>query len=134
MEWREAQELIEEKIKIGTDRNTDESTYRVVNSIGNIRDSERYGYRSEKGFIVQIGKSNRISIPWKMLEKCFLPLSSDKEYDVNYFRRHFPLQANDHSCHVHVVGQLFVKAGIARQKKPHIWAHKLSNQPIQPTA
>jgi hypothetical protein len=116
MEWWEAQELIEEKIKIGTDLNTDKSTYRVVNSIGNIRDSQRYGYGSEKGFIVQIGKSKRISIPWKMLAKCFLPLSSDKEYDGDYFRRYFPLQATDHPCHVHVVGQLFVKAGIARQK------------------
>ena len=117
MEWSDAQELIEEKIRIGTELNTNKSTYRVVTSVGNIRDSERYGYRSEKGFIVQIGKSTRISVPWKMLEKCFIPLSSGGEYHGIYFRRYFPLQAKNHPCHVHVVGQIFVRAGIARQQR-----------------
>jgi hypothetical protein len=50
-----------------------------------------------------------------MLEKCFLPLSLNEVYDGDYFREHFPLQAVDHPCHVHVVGQIFVKAGLAKQ-------------------
>jgi len=116
MEWKEARELIEGKIIEGTDLNTDKSTHRFVTSVGDIRDSKRYQYRSEKGFVVKIGKSDHISIPWKMLEKCFSPISSGKGYDGNYFREFFCKQRKDHYCHVHVVGQVFVRAGIAKQK------------------
>lgn len=116
MKWQEAQQLIENKIEIGTDLNTNKSTHRVVNSIGDITDSERYKYHSEKGFVVKIGKSNKIKIPWKMLEKCFKPITSGNKYDGDYFRECFPLQAKDHPCYVHAVGQIFVRAGIARQE------------------
>ena len=87
MTWQQARQLIEAKIGIGTDLNTYRSTYRVVTSVGSIRNSERYGYHSENGFVVQIGKSDHINIPWKMLEKCFLPLSLGGEYDFEYFHQ-----------------------------------------------
>jgi hypothetical protein len=33
MEWQEAQQIIRQKIKIGTDLNTDKSTYRFIVSV-----------------------------------------------------------------------------------------------------
>jgi len=116
MEWQKAKKLIEEKVKENTDINTNKSTYRIVKSIGSIPDNKSYGYCSEKGFIVPIGRNVTISIPWKMLEKCFLPIASGEEYDGHYFSKNFPLQNNNHPCHVHAVGQIFVKAGIAKPK------------------
>ena len=44
---------------------------------------------------------------------CFQGLASEQCYDGAFFRSHFPQQAEDHPCQVHIVGQIFVRAGIA---------------------
>jgi hypothetical protein len=49
-----------------------------------------------------------------MLRACFEQLYTPDGYDGKYFRRAFPRQAKDHPCHVHVVGQMLVAAGVAR--------------------
>lgn len=114
MDWNQARDKIGTHVKVGTDLNTPASNYRFVKSVDSIFNSEHYGYHNERGFVVPIGRSNNIKIPWRMLEKCFLQLNSPAGYDGTFFRQHFPLQAQDHGCHVHVVGQIFVAAGIAR--------------------
>ncbi len=62
---------------------------------------------------MRIGVANHVSIPWRMLQLCFEPIADGRGYDGRFFRTHFQLQASDHSCHVHLIGQIFVRAGIA---------------------
>jgi len=114
MNWKEAQRLIKVHVKIGSDLNTQRSNYRFVEGVESPISSARYGYDNETGFVVSIGQSNKIKIPWSMLEECFHQLGSPNGYGNDLFRERFPLQHKDHPCHVHVVGQIFVVAGIAK--------------------
>jgi hypothetical protein len=114
MNWEEARDRIRASVKVGTDVNTPASTYRYVEAVDALANSTRYGYHSERCFVVRIGRSVQIRIPWSMLKECFGQLNSPNGYDGSFFRSRFPLQARDHGCHVHVVGQIFVAAGIAR--------------------
>jgi hypothetical protein len=114
MDWRAAQSKIEASVKIGTDLNTPNSTYRVVKSVDSVINSKRYGYCNERGFVVPIGKRNTVSIPWSMLHTCFVQMNRVGWYDGGFFESQFPIQAQDHPCHVHVVGQIFAAAGIVR--------------------
>jgi hypothetical protein len=113
MHWKHAQHEISTRVKIGTNVNTPRSTYRFIQSVDSAINSARYEYRGEQGFVVSIGQSSYIDIPWNMLSECFTQLAGPDGYDGKFFRRRFPLQANDHPCHVHVVGQILVAAGIA---------------------
>jgi hypothetical protein len=114
MDWQEAQNKIRTHVQTGTDVNSPNSTYRFVESVGALGDSERYGYHNERGFVVSLGKTNKIKVPWSMLRACFAQLCTPNGYDGFFFRERFPLQARDHPCHVHAIGQIFVAAGIAR--------------------
>lgn len=113
MDWFQAKSKIESLVKIGVDLNTSRSTYRFVKATDTVINSSRYGYKGEKGFVVSIGKSVDIKVPWSILKKCFSAIKSPDGYNGNFFREHFPLQAKDHGCHVHVIGQIFVNSGIA---------------------
>jgi hypothetical protein len=109
MDWNEAQGRIQTNIKVRTDVNSPDSTYRFVKSVDN-----------ERGFVVPIGRDNSIRIPWSMLEKCFNQLSCG--FNKASFEEAFPsycnLQGNAHKgCYIHVIGQMFVKAGVARCEK-----------------
>jgi len=86
MEWTEARERIRRSIRVGSDVNSPRS---------------------------RIGKSNVIRIPWQMLEKCFSAVEAGRGYDGRFFREQFPNQTKDHPCHVHVVGQILARSGIA---------------------
>ena len=112
MNWNQAQAIIKDKIRIGVDLNTKNSKYRFVDSIETEINSQRYGYSNESGYVILIGKSNKVSIPWSMLKICYFQLQSAEGYDGKFFRKHFIKQAQDHPCHVRVVGQIFVVAGI----------------------
>lgn len=116
MDWPEAKEQIEKKIQVGTDVNSERSTLRKIRTTNYACYSSRYGYNGEKGFLVQIGKKNNLRIPWSMLKNCFIALKSLEGYNGSYFRKKYPLQAKDHRCHVHVVGVIFEKSGIAYKK------------------
>ena len=115
MGWSDAKTRISSRVRVGDDLNTPDSTFREVWEIGPIRDSDSYGYHSENGFVVRIGAVNSIAIPWSMLERCFDALKTDSGYDGHFFRSLFKLQAKHHPCHVHVVGQIFVRSGLARR-------------------
>ena len=126
MDWPNAKAKIRGSVKPGTDLNTTSSTYRYVLSTDAIIQSVRYKYKNESGFIVAIGKANKISIPWGMLENCFVQLQNPQGYGGKYFRERYPLQAQDHPCHVHVIGQIFVASGIAYLDGSKY--HKLKNR------
>jgi hypothetical protein len=113
MDWDKAQMMIRESIQPGTDLNTDRSNYRYVTSTNAKVHSSRYHYQNEYGFVIAIGRASEIMIPWSMLKECFHQLASPRGYDGDSFRSRFPMQAHDHGCHVHVIGQIFVAAGVA---------------------
>jgi hypothetical protein len=114
MDWSEAESKIRTMIKVGTDLNTAKSTYRFVKAIDSVTNSERYGYHNERGCVVSIGEFNDIRITWGLLRECFSQFNSPRGYDRVSFTQRFPLQSQDHPCHIHVVGQIFVRAGVAR--------------------
>lgn len=115
MSWSQAKNRITQSIRVGKDLNTTNSSHRVVLSLRNDISSKRYRYKNEGGFQVQIGLGSSISIPFSILKSCYGAISSKNGYDGDFFRQHFHKQAADHPCHVHVVGQIFVKAGLATQ-------------------
>ncbi len=118
MYWDQARIIIEKNIKVGTDINSERSTLRKILSTNHPCYSERYGYNGEDGFLAKISnyESNNLSIPWSMLENCFEALITSEGYSGSYFRKEYPLQVKDHSCHVYIVGVIFERAGIARKK------------------
>ena len=115
MTWPQAKSQIARRIAVGTDLNTSNSSHRVVLSTRNDISSNRYGYNNESGFQIQIGSGSSISVPFSMLQSCYGALSTKTGYDGDFFRKHFPKQSADHPCHVHVIGQVFVKAALATQ-------------------
>ena len=117
MTWIQAQEKILRKIKEGTDLNSTNTTYRIVLEVRDDISSARYRYNNETGLKVQIGKKNSINIPLDMLQRCYGALSSPKNYDGKFFRKHYPLQAKNHPCHVHTVGRILVLAGLAKRNE-----------------
>lgn len=116
MTWSQAKNQIARLVKVGTDLNTASSSHRVVLSVRNDITSARYSYNNEDGFQVQIGSASSIAIPFSMLKQCYGALTASQGYDGGYFRKHFPNQAADHPCHVHVVGQILVRSGLATQR------------------
>jgi hypothetical protein len=113
MTWDEAKKSMQANLKFGQDLDTEGSDGREIVQVNKSINSRRYRYEDENGFYVSIGV-NKLNIPWSMLEKCFRHLSRPAGYDGDRFREDYPRQAADHGCHVHVVGQMFVRAGIAR--------------------
>ena len=113
MGWNEAKNIIKEKIVEGTDLNTQRSSLRKVLKIGHRCNT--YDYNGEEGFLVRISNydMNNLDIPWSVLEKCFHSLKDPDGYNGKVFRQYYPRQAKNHPCHVHVVGMIFKKAGVA---------------------
>ena len=120
MDWNEAKRIIKENIIEGTDLNRvrssgEKSSVRRVICTNHRCTSKRYNYNDEEGFLVSISNNERddLDIPWSMLEKCFYSLKEKEGYNGKVFRSYYPQQADNHGCHVHVVGMIFKKAGIA---------------------
>jgi hypothetical protein len=116
MDWNHAQELIKMTLRVGTNLNTPNSTYRFVKKVDIPLHSDAYGYHGERGFVVSIGTapSAYVPIPWSMLKACFVEAQSPDGYSGVAFRRLYPKQAKVHPCHVHVVGRILEVAGAAR--------------------
>ncbi len=112
MDWKQATIEIRRTLRIGVHLDPD-SPYRYVVAADAATQSKRYGYKGEAAFVVTIGKTDKVKIPWSMLKECFDALNSPGGYSGRFFQERFPLQHSDHSCHVHVVGQIFRAAGLA---------------------
>jgi len=121
MEWLDAKKIIQAKIKTGLDVNTASSTFRSIKAVDAPIESGSYGYQNQRGFVVQIGKDSSITIPWVVLQVCYQMLQSAEGYSGKSFRKDFARQAKNHPCHVHVIGQIFVKAGLAEEKSDVYW-------------
>lgn len=105
MNWTTAREKLSSKIAPGTRIPTTRNSLRTVLSVDEVT-----------GFTVRIGQKSRtsVSISWEMLEACYEVLASPSGYDTDFFQSNFPDQYRKHDCSVHVVGQLFVKADLAK--------------------
>jgi hypothetical protein len=116
MKWEEAEQLIRKKITVGTNVKSIRSKDRFIVSADVPLTKYRYGALNYRGFIVTIGNTsdNKVQIPWTMLRVCFEQLNTTAGYDGKFFGDNYPRQKKDHGCHVHVVGQILRKAGIAR--------------------
>jgi hypothetical protein len=97
-----AKRHIQQKITRGVLLPTLRNTFRTVERV-----SETNGIK------VKIGATTRIWISWSMLEQCFTAVMTDDGYDTRFFQGRFPWEYYVHPCHVHVVGQIFVVAGLA---------------------
>lgn len=111
MDWNEAKDKIQTNIQVDTCVNSDKSTYRKVKSVD-----------KEQGFVIFIGKGkySYVKIPWSILEECFRQLSSPSGFNRASFKKAFPCHCTQHPCYVHVIGQIFKNADIARYEKEGI--------------
>lgn len=117
MTWAEAQKLIELNL-IENTRFDPSSDIRLIIKTPQNYNCRTYNYNLETGFKVKIGKNSYIEIPWSMLENMFE--DSKNETNGNIYRNpvfvnRYPDQAHNHGCHIHVIGKMFVYAGVARQ-------------------
>jgi hypothetical protein len=108
MNWTTAREKLSLKIIPGTRIPTTRNTLRTVISVD-----------GATGFRVRIGQKSRtnVLVPWDMLKICYEVLMSPSGFDTDFFQLKFPRQYYQHDCYVHVVGQLFVKADLAKLAK-----------------
>ncbi len=111
MNWEQTIEKIRENIKVGTDVNTESSTFRIVLEIPPFQCKQ---YNNEVGYKVKIGDKNALEIPVSMLKTILENATkNNKRYNTSIFKEAFPRQTKNHGCHVHVVGKLLEKSGIA---------------------
>jgi hypothetical protein len=116
MEWALIQNKILNNIIVGLDVNTSNSTNRNIIQAPPYA-CTTYNYNRSEGFKVQIGLSASIEIPLFMLKKVYEESYLNNQiYDATVFIRHFGQQYINHGCHIHVVGQIFVKSNIAIQQ------------------
>jgi hypothetical protein len=128
MNWNKALSLINQHVIVGVhlDRN---SQYRYILEGPKYSCHGRiYNYAGEKGYKVQIGANNYIEIPFTMLEAIYSATTLNNGiYDKNIIFNIYPRQANSktgHGCYVHVVGKIFVLAGIMKQDSPRQYSIK----------
>jgi len=109
---QELKEHILTYIQVGTDVNTDRSTFRIVKSI------------SDEAMIIPKGVNAKMTVTWEMLYKCYQHLFDQDGYSVSVFRSYYPKICDQAGCFVNTIGQIFVLAGLATvnlEKKPFIY-------------
>ena len=114
MRWDDAKYLIQTAMVIGSDINTSNSNGRKIVAVDVHLD--QYDYDNSLGFQIQIGKRVTIDIPWTMLEKCFYQLNTENGYNSKSYGSIYQTQKKAHGCHVHVIGQMLARSGIAEIK------------------
>ena len=80
-------------------------------------------FQGLRGFRVRIGIQSDASIkfPWDMLQACYNQMNALKRYDGKIFKSLYCKQRKQHPCHVHVVGQIFMRAGLAAQISSRVY-------------
>lgn len=108
MIWKEAEALIRMSISIGTKLDN-----RTVLE-GPDFPCRGYDYNGESGFKIKIGKTTSVEVPLSMLQTVYADaMANDGIYENNVFKNRYERQLRSHGCHVHVLGKIFEKAGIA---------------------
>ena len=108
MIWREAEALIRLTIIVGMKLDN-----RIVLE-GPDFPCNGYDYNGSPGFKIRIGTHTCIEIPFSMLQTLYEDaIANHWAYENKVFKNKFERQFKNHPCHVHVVGKIFEKAGIA---------------------
>ncbi|GFM33268.1 hypothetical protein DSM101010T_16330 [Desulfovibrio subterraneus] len=105
MDWTQAEVFIRRCIVCGVDLKTAWSSQRIVKSVG------------ASVIRVQIGAAKCVAIPVSMLQVINAHLDGGGVFDRTYFSQKYPVEAKNRGCMIHVIGQIFVKAGLARQNR-----------------
>lgn len=108
MNWKEAETLIRHTIIVSTklDNRTIED--------GPDHPCWGYNYNGTPGFKIRIGRTTCIEIPFIMLQTVYEDaIANNRIYENKVFKNKYERQLKSHGCHVHVVGKIFEKAGIA---------------------
>jgi hypothetical protein len=119
MTWNEAYNLITANIHEGLELEPERENTRQVESVNHI--CTNHDYNGEEGLEVRIGNApnSKIEIPFSMLQNVFEEsLRRDRIFNKDTFRVYHPTRAEQetgHPCHIHVIGRIFEKAGIADQ-------------------
>lgn len=110
MNWKEAETMIRHAIITGVKLDKRTILY------GPEYACYHYDYNGTKGFKVKIGVDTSIDIPFTMLQSVFEDaIDNNRIYENKVFRKNFDRQYKAHGCHIHVIGRIFEKAGIATQ-------------------
>lgn len=108
MTWKEAEALIRHSIIIGMKLDN-----RTVLE-GPDFPCWGYNYNGSPGFKIRIGTRTCIAIPWIMLQTVYADaLANNRIFENKVFKNKYERQLGNHGCHVHVVGKIFEKAGVA---------------------
>lgn len=113
MNWEHAHNNILSLIRKGLSINTINSSCRTVLEVPPYKCKQ---YNQSEGFKVNIGKESNVTIdiPLSMLKGIYEnAIKNNRIYENKVFVKLYPNEQKIHPCHVHVVGQIFVKAKIA---------------------
>ena len=117
MSQQEITEKVKSKLYKGLNINTEKSHYRNIIEIPPYQCSNNFN--REEGYKVQIGESTNIDIPISMIINCY-KYSFNKNrrvYETYMFKELYPKQRSNHGWYVHSIGQMLVKAGLAKDLK-----------------
>jgi hypothetical protein len=112
MKWTEAETLIRKNIVVGMKLDN-----RIVLGGPNYP-CNGYNYNGEKGFKIRIGTTTAtfLEIPFSMLQTTYEDATANNSiYENQVFKNKYERQLKIHGCHVHVIGRIFEKAGLATQ-------------------
>lgn len=110
MNWKESERLIRHNIKVGMKLDS-----RTVLA-GPDFQCWGYDYNGTPGFKIRIGTTTCIEIPFIMLQTVYSDAIANKRtYENKVFKNKYERQLKSHGCHVHVIGRLFEKVGVATQ-------------------
>lgn len=105
------EDLFIQNITVNTDINTPNSNRVILKT--NIPCEK---YNNDLGIKVQIGQTTSIYIPYSMLVHLVKDaIQNNRIYNRSVFNTLYPRQCKNHPCHVHVVGMILVRAGIANR-------------------
>ena len=115
MNWSNIEQQIKDSVKVGDKLDWD-SEYRYV-AAGPDFPCSRYDYPGMLGYNVQIGKDNWLHIPFLLLKTVYEDtLANNGIYNRNVICKNFNHLVKTKGCHVHVVGRIFVHAGIMEER------------------
>jgi hypothetical protein len=110
MNWKEAETLISQIVVAGMKLDN-----RTVLE-GPDYQCSRYDYAGAKGYKVKIGAKTTLDIPFKMLQAVYEDtVLNSRIYENKVFKKRYARQLKAHPCHIHVIGRIFEKSGVATQ-------------------
>lgn len=115
MNWLNIEQQIKDSVKVGDKLDRDSKYRKVVD--GPDFPCSRDDYAGKLGYNVQIGKSDWLQIPFILLKTVYEDtLANNGIYNRNVICKNFNHLVEKKGCHVHVVGRIFVHAGIMEKK------------------